>query len=260
MRRGVAVHEARCCCSWGASLTCFGSVPDSWLLHALDPSRPVVFLDTDQLPAPETRSDHLVSNEREALLVQQLTGAFLRGGVAATCIGVISPYRHQLKLITQMLRSLGQDIELNTVDKYQGRDKPCIVVSLVRSNDHAHVGDLLKDWRRVNVAVTRAKRKLVLIGSVKTLRGSLLLQELFDLLEARGWIHAIPKGAKCEFKLTEDSHPVLQEAWGNLYSFVSADVCINALSHLAQIYLWWDGFLGASRFRSTRVPFTGLGQ
>ena len=180
-------------------------IAGSWLQNALDPSRPVVFLDTDKLPAPETRSDHLVSNEKEAMLVQQLTFGFLRGGVPASCIGIISPYRHQLKLITQMLKNLREDIEINTVDKYQGRDKTCIVVSLVRSNERANVGDLLRDWRRVNVAVTRAKRKLVLIGSLKTLRASLLLQELFDLLEARKWVQVIPNGTPCTSQFLADS-------------------------------------------------------
>ena len=88
-----------------------------------------------------------------------------------------------------------QEIEINTVDKYQGRDKSCIIVSLVRSNEHCNVGDLLRDWRRVNVAVTRAKRKLILIGSLSTLKGSLLLQELFDLLERKDWVQILPRGA-----------------------------------------------------------------
>ena len=81
------------------------------------------------------------------------------------------------------------------MDKYQGRDKACIIVSLVRSNEHSNVGDLLRDWRRVNVAVTRAKQKLILIGSLVTLKGSLLLQELFDLLERRDWVHVLPYDA-----------------------------------------------------------------
>ena len=57
------------------------------------------------------------------------------------------------------------------------------------------MGDLLRDWRRVNVAVTRAKRKLILIGSLSTLKGSLLLQELFDLLERKDWVQILPRGA-----------------------------------------------------------------
>lgn len=173
--------------------------PDNWLLDAVVPSQPVVFLDTDEVPAPETRSENLVSNEIEAVLVHQLACALLKGGLQPSSLGIISPYRHQLKLITQVFHrdtsSKQDEIEINTVDKYQGRDKACIIVSLVRSNEHSNVGDLLRDWRRVNVAVTRAKQKLILIGSLVTLKGSLLLQELFDLLERKDWVQVLPYDA-----------------------------------------------------------------
>lgn len=173
--------------------------PDNWLLDAVVPSQPVVFLDTGEVPAPETRSENLVSNEIEAVLVHQLACALLKGGLQPSSLGIISPYRHQLKLITQVfhrdISSKQNEIEINTVDKYQGWDKACIIVSLVRSNEHSSVGDLLRDWRRVNVAVTRAKQKLILIGSLVTLKGSLLLQELFDLLERKDWVQVLPYDA-----------------------------------------------------------------
>lgn len=170
------------------------------MLDALNPSRPVVFLNTDEVPAVETRVGHLVCNETEAILVQQLICALLRAGVPGYLVGVISPYRHQLKLITRLFQQVSaiacEDIEINTVDKYQGRDKSCIVVSLARSNANSNVGDLLRDWRRVNVAITRAKRKLVLIGSLKTLKSSLLFHELLDLLQERDWIQVLPQDAQ----------------------------------------------------------------
>ena len=173
--------------------------PGNWLLDAIVPSRPVVFLGTDGVPAPEMRSENLVSNETEAVLVHQLAWALLKGGLQPSSLGIISPYRHQLKLITQIFHrdnsTKQSEIEINTVDKYQGRDKACIIVSLVRSNEHSNVEDLLRDWRRVNVAVTRAKQKLILIGSLLTLKGSLLLQELFDMLERRNWVHVLPYDA-----------------------------------------------------------------
>jgi DNA replication ATP-dependent helicase Dna2 len=87
------------------------------------------------------------------------------------------------------------NVEINTVDKYQGRDKLCVIVSLVRSNAGGHVGDLLRDWRRVNVAVTRAKRKLILLGSRRTLNHNMLFQELLALLERNSWIYTLPVSA-----------------------------------------------------------------
>jgi DNA replication ATP-dependent helicase Dna2 len=59
--------------------------------------------------------------------------------------------------------------EVSLPCQYQGRDKECIIVSLVRANDKGLVGDLLTDWRRINVAITRAKHKLVFFGSASTL-------------------------------------------------------------------------------------------
>ena len=74
----------------------------------------------------------------------------------------------------------------------QGRDKACIIVSFVRSNDHASIGDLLTDWRRINVAVTRAKHKLIMIGSRKTLSLSPVLKKLIDFAQERLWFERLP--------------------------------------------------------------------
>lgn len=70
----------------------------------------------------------------------------------------------------QSLHQYKQDgLEISTIDRYQGRDKPAIVLSFVRSNPQHKVGRLLEDVRRLNVAITRAKCKLILVGSFKTL-------------------------------------------------------------------------------------------
>jgi len=55
-----------------------------------------------------------------------------------------------------------------TVDQFQGRDKDCIVLSLVRSNSAGATGSLLSEWRRINVALTRARKKIVIVGSYNT--------------------------------------------------------------------------------------------
>ena len=91
-------------------------------------------------------------------------------------IGVISPYLAQTIELQMMLGWNG--VEVSTVDKYQGRDKECIIVSLVRSNTERRIGSLLRDWRRINVAFTRAKKKLILIGSETTLNSVSIWQEV----------------------------------------------------------------------------------
>ena len=95
---------------------------------------------------------------------------------------------------------LFDELEVNTVDKYQGRDKDCIIVSMVRSNPGRNLGDLLRwgcclksrDWRRVNVAFTRAKKKLIVIGSRATLSTSFLFREFFELADENEWVLQLP--------------------------------------------------------------------
>ncbi len=83
-------------------------------------------------------------------------------------IGIITPYAAQVKLIKQLLLEKELKVEVNSVDGFQGREKEAIIVSFVRSNDEGEIG-FLKDLRRLNVAITRPRRKLILIGNTKTL-------------------------------------------------------------------------------------------
>jgi AAA domain len=97
-----------------------------------------VFVDTDRVPARDTQVGGLVQNEKEAKLVCQLTEAFVGSGVREEKIGIISLYRQQIKLLSYLLQDR-KDIEILTADRSQGRDKDCIIVSMVRSNDDGTV-------------------------------------------------------------------------------------------------------------------------
>ncbi|KAM9232983.1 DNA replication ATP-dependent helicase/nuclease DNA2 [Leptosomus discolor] len=142
----------------------------SWLKEVLDPDTPVCFLNTEKVPAPEHAEKGGVSNVTEAKLVLFLTSLFIKAGCKPSDIGIISPYRHQLKTITDLMAKLKENrVEVNTVDKYQGRDKSIIIVSFVRNSNDENLGALLKDWRRLNVAITRAKHKLIMVGCVPSL-------------------------------------------------------------------------------------------
>ena len=70
-----------------------------------------------------------------------------------------------------------------------------MIISLVRSNPEKYVGELLQDWRRVNVAFTRAKSKLVVFGSRSTIRETSPLDEFVKLVEGRGWVYEVPSDA-----------------------------------------------------------------
>jgi len=91
----------------------------------------------------------------------------LESKLTADQIGVISPYKAQTKLIRDKLGSAG--VQVDTVDGFQGREKEVIIISLVRSNTDAQIG-FLKDIRRLNVALTRAKKLRIVIGDAKTIQ------------------------------------------------------------------------------------------
>ncbi|GAA5861587.1 hypothetical protein JCM8547_008083 [Rhodosporidiobolus lusitaniae] len=169
---------------------------EEWQREVVDPSRTVLFVDTDALPARELRFGSLIENELEAVLVKQSISALTSFGVSPHDIGVITPYRQQIKRLNRELGSEFPDVEVLTADKSQGRDKEVVLVSLVRSNTSGNVGDLLTDWRRLNVCLTRAKSKLVLFGSSSTLRHSPLLKQFLELVEEKGWVYQLPAGMR----------------------------------------------------------------
>lgn len=91
-------------------------------------------------------------------------------------IGVITPYRGQVKAIKEEIKNTEYSkVEISTVDSFQGREKEIIILSMVRSN-HKHEVGFLKELKRLNVAVSRAKRLLVAVGDSVTLqKGDLYL-------------------------------------------------------------------------------------
>ncbi|ABN67685.2 predicted protein [Scheffersomyces stipitis CBS 6054] len=105
-------------------------------------------------------------NEMEALVVTQHIKKLLESGVAPEHIGVISPYNAQVSVLKKIIQKGGSRIEISTVDGFQGREKEVIIISLVRSNDNREIG-FLKDKRRLNVAMTRPKRQLCVIGDLE---------------------------------------------------------------------------------------------
>ncbi|KAG5651085.1 hypothetical protein H0H81_009957 [Sphagnurus paluster] len=176
-----------------------------WLERIMSESCKAVFVDTDNIPAHESRVGDLVENKIEAELVRQLALTLLRSGINEDQIGVITLYRQQVKLISHQLHP-HKSIEILTADRSQGRDKECIIISLVRSNESGHIGNLVKDWRRMNVSFTRARSKLIIIGSRKTLQEAALLSEFFDLMDSRDWILRLPPNAQLLHSIALEPH------------------------------------------------------
>lgn len=135
--------------------------------------KPVVFIDTAGLGYDEVFEEGSFSryNPQEAELVLRHIRDLTSKGVNASEIAVISPYRAQVKYVLEKMdeRGLGGlDVEIDSVDAFQGREKEAVILSLVRSNLEGELG-FLNDVRRMNVAMTRAKRKLIVIGDSATL-------------------------------------------------------------------------------------------
>lgn len=119
-------------------------------------------------------------NPSEGRLVISKVRQLQEAGVAAGDIAVISPYAAQVRWLRE--RAPDPAIEIDTVDGFQGREKEAIVISLVRSNREGEIG-FLADTRRMNVALTRARRKLILIGDSATLGGHSFYAALLDYFQ-----------------------------------------------------------------------------
>jgi ATP-dependent RNA/DNA helicase IGHMBP2 len=151
---------------------------------------PVQFIDTagagyDEAKEPDGESRF---NPSEATLVRRKVEALLAAGVAASDIAVIAPYAAQVRHLREQLAVDG--LEIDSVDGFQGREKETVVISLVRSNAEGEIG-FLADVRRTNVALTRARRKLLVIGDSATLAGLPFYRRLIEHFEATGSYHTV---------------------------------------------------------------------
>ncbi len=145
---------------------------------------PVVFVDIqgEERLGQKSRS---YENEAEASLVAQLVQELLAMGAKEEYIGVITPYAAQVKRIKKLLDFEDRVIEVKSVDGFQGREKEIILISFVRSNQEGNIG-FLKDLRRLNVALTRAKRKLICIGNSQTLQSNETYKAFLEYIKKSG--------------------------------------------------------------------------
>jgi superfamily I DNA and/or RNA helicase len=158
------------------------TVADHTLAPLLTPTEPeldvppLLFLDTagrglDEALAPDSDS---YRNPGEAHLIVARVAELSAAGLGLEQMGVITPYAAQVALLRERLGAagfgagFGAGLEVATVDAFQGREKEAILVSLCRSNAEGSIG-FLADLRRMNVALTRARRHLFVVGDSATL-------------------------------------------------------------------------------------------
>ena len=183
------------------------SAPEVKFRSILDLDIPMTWIDTSQFELPEDsgfsfketfvgESFGRINKAEAELTLLVLEQYFEKIGKARILderldVGVISPYRAQV----QYLRRLVKDkeffkpyrhlISVNTVDGFQGQERDIILISLVRANDEGQIG-FLRDLRRMNVAITRARMKLIILGDASTMTRHPFYKKLYEYIESLG--------------------------------------------------------------------------
>lgn len=169
----------------------------------LDLEHPIMWIDGSELTEPEDDIDfseqfigenHGRINKAEAELVLATLNDYIskigkqRFLSERLDVGIISPYKVQTQYLRQQIkkreefRSFRNVISVNTVDGFQGQERDIILISLVRSNDNGQIG-FLNDLRRMNVAMTRARMKLIIFGNKQTLLHHSFYRKLIEYVE-----------------------------------------------------------------------------
>ena len=149
------------------------------------PSKPMLFwaqMGVEEMSA----SGYSYLNRGEAYAVEKIVTHLLQNGIAPEEIGVVTPYEGQRAYVVNYLTRTGvlhpsiyQEVEVASVDAFQGREKQYIIVTCVRSNDRQGIG-FLNDPRRLNVALTRAKLGLMIVGNPKVLAKQPLFRDMLQ--------------------------------------------------------------------------------
>jgi len=158
---------------------------------------PVLFIDTagcgfNEAINPETKSRY---NEGEAFILReyflQFTAQLAAHGIPIPSMAIIAPYREQSRHLAQLFREdealipFKDNLSINSIDAFQGQERTVVFISLTRSNDQTEIG-FLSDYRRMNVALTRAKKHLVVIGDSATIGADEFYQKFIEYAETKG--------------------------------------------------------------------------
>ncbi|HTD92177.1 MAG TPA: AAA domain-containing protein [Chitinophagaceae bacterium] len=179
---------------YGNKLSAHPSVADRVLFSE---DAPLEFIDTAGCGFSEKREGTSISNPEEAaFLLKHLARLALQleahySSIDYPTIGVVSPYKEQVNFLKEhwqhsaTLKLHADKISVNTIDSFQGQERDIIFISMTRSNEEGQVG-FLSDIRRMNVAMTRAKKKLVIIGDSGTLSQFPFYDEFISYAEKNG--------------------------------------------------------------------------
>lgn len=163
----------------------------------LDFDTPIEWINTEGLDCNEEfiGENYGRINKSEAeLSIEQLKGYITKIGRERFLneridVGMISPYKAQVQYLRRLVRNdaffkpYRQAITINTVDGFQGQERDVILISLVRANEEGQIG-FLNDLRRMNVAITRARMKLIILGDASTLTRHAFYKKLYTYIES----------------------------------------------------------------------------
>ena len=172
------------------------SAPEVKYRSILDFDTPIEWVNTEGMDCNEefVGENYGRINKPEAeLSVAQLKAYILKIGKERFLeekidVGLISPYKAQVQYLRQLIRKdnffkpYRSAVTINTVDGFQGQERDVILISLVRANEEGQIG-FLNDLRRMNVAITRARMKLIILGDVSTLTRHTFYAELYRYIE-----------------------------------------------------------------------------
>ena len=176
------------------------SAPEVKYRSILDLDLPMTWIDTSEFNYPLFREEFVgesfgrINRAEAELTLLALETYFKKIGKERILderldVGVISPYRAQVQYLRRLFkkreffkpyRSL---ISVNTVDGFQGQERDIILISLVRANDEGQIG-FLRDLRRMNVAITRARMKLIILGDASTMTRHPFYKKLYEYIDA----------------------------------------------------------------------------
>ena len=181
------------------------SAPEVKYRSILDLDIPMSWIDTSQFEFPEDsdisfketfvgESFGRINKAEAELTLLVLEQYFEKIGKARILnerldVGVISPYRAQVQYLRRLLKNkeffkpFRHLISVNTVDGFQGQERDIILISLVRANDEGQIG-FLRDLRRMNVAITRARMKLIILGDASTMTRHPFYKKLYEYIDA----------------------------------------------------------------------------
>lgn len=174
----------------------------NWTL--LQDKSPIIFIDTAGAGFEETQIDTGIYNAEEAYFLRQhlhmlltdLAPLYTKEATKFPSIGVIAPYRKQSAFLKEVLAvdesitAYAKALQIHTIDSFQGQEKDIIYISLTRSNAQQQIG-FLSDIRRMNVAMTRAKKKLIIIGDSSTVGQHPFYKGLLDYATALDAYHSV---------------------------------------------------------------------